>query len=170
MFLPFHFGPGIAIKSLMPRQFSLSIFAFSNLLMDVEPLYRMWFIKIPIHVYSHTLAGALLIGVFSALAGRFVLFRLWQVYQHMTHASELFQISKRQAWSSATVGVTSHLLLDATMYQDIHPFAPFSDANPLLILDWMLPIHFACLLAATLGMLLILIRAAFQLQRTSQQN
>lgn len=170
MFLPFHFGPGIAIKSLMPARFSLSIFAFSNLLMDVEPLYRMWFIKIPIHVYSHTLAGAMLIGVFSALAGRFVLIRLWQVYQRMTHAPEAFQISQRQAWYSATLGVTSHLLLDATMYQDIHPLAPLSAANPLLMLDWMLPIHFACILAATFGMLVILIRAAFQLQRAGQPH
>jgi hypothetical protein len=52
--------------------------------------------------------------------------------------------------------------LDALMSKDVHPFAPWIDGNPLLMAGGMLPAHLACVLAAMLGMLLILCRSALQ--------
>ena len=36
---PFHLGPGIALKSVAPRHFSFTIFAFTQILIDLEALY-----------------------------------------------------------------------------------------------------------------------------------
>jgi membrane-bound metal-dependent hydrolase YbcI (DUF457 family) len=67
-----------------------------------------------------------------------------------------------QAITSALLGTACHLLLDALMSKDVHPFAPWIDGNPLLMAGGMLPAHLACVLAAMLGMLLILCRSALQ--------
>lgn len=162
MFLPFHFGPGLAIKGLIPKHFSFSMFAFSNVLMDVETLYRMWRIQIPIYGFSHTMAGAMLIAVVSVLLGRVAIVGCWRLYEQITAEPEPFRLTWLQAIASAVLGVSSHLLIDAVMSADVHPFAPWIDANPLLMPGWMLPVYLACVLAAMMGMLLILCRAALQ--------
>ena len=41
-------------------------------------------------------------------------------------------IGNTAAWSGALIGAWSHLLLDSFMHEDIKPFSPFTDANPLL--------------------------------------
>ena len=162
-FTPFHFGPGLAIKGLIPNQFSLSTFALANVVMDIEPAYRMWRIQTPLHGFSHTLTGALLVAVGTVLLGRFAITQVWHLYQRITSEDgEPFRITWLQAWLSALIATGSHLLLDAVMHEDIHPFAPLTDANPLLMTEWMLQLHLACILAAMFGMLLILARAAFQ--------
>ena len=162
-FTPFHFGPGLAIKGLIPNQFSLSTFALANVVMDIEPAYRMWRVQMPLHGFSHTLTGALLIAVATALLGRLAITHVWRIYQRITSDdTETFRITWLQAWMGALLATGSHLLLDAVMHEDIHPFAPLTDANPLLMTEWMLQLHLACILAAMFGMLLILARAAFQ--------
>lgn len=162
-FTPFHFGPGLAIKGLIPNQFSFSMFALANVAMDVEPLYRMWRIEMPMHGFSHTLTGAALIALGSVLLGRFAIRRAWRLYERWNaDTDEHIEMTWLQAWIGATFGVGSHLLLDAVMHTDIHPFAPLTDANPLLMTEWMLPLHLGCIVAAMVGMMLILARAAFR--------
>ena len=162
-FTPFHFGPGLAIKGLIPNQFSLSMYVLANVAMDIEPAYRMGRIETPLHGITHTLTGALLIAVSSVLLGRFAVTRVWRCYQRWNaETSNPFQITWLQAWMGALLGTGSHLLLDAVMHEDMHPFAPLTNTNPMLMTKWMLHLHLACILAAMLGMLLILARAAFQ--------
>ncbi len=162
-FTPFHFGPGLALKGLMPNRFSFTVFALANVAMDVEPLYRMWRIETPLHGFSHTLPGALLIAAGAALLGRFALTQGWRLFTHWsTEPDAPFPITWRQAWMGALLGTGTHLLMDAIMHRDMHPFAPLTDANPLLMTAWMLPLHLACILAGMVGMLLLLARAAFR--------
>lgn len=162
-FTPFHFGPGLAIKGVIPNQFSLSMFALANVAMDVEPLYRMWRVQMPIHGFSHTLGGAAVIAFGSVLLGRAAIQYGWRVYEKISsNDGEPYNMTWLQAWSGALLGTGSHLLLDAVMHEDLHPFLPFTDANPLLMAGWMLHLHLACILAAMFGMLLILCRAAMQ--------
>lgn len=40
-FTPLHMGPGIAIKVIMQRRFSLMVFGWSQIVMDIEPLVAM---------------------------------------------------------------------------------------------------------------------------------
>ena len=35
---PFHFGPGALVKVIVPKHFSWTIFALSNILIDLEPV------------------------------------------------------------------------------------------------------------------------------------
>lgn len=166
-FTPFHLGPGLAIKGLMPNQFSLSIFALSNVAMDVEPLYRMWRVQPPMHGVSHTLAGALLIGIAAAVVGRGAITLAGRLAARWGgEASLSLRITWLQAWLGALLGTGSHLLLDAVMHDDMRPFAPLTDANPLLMTAWMLHLHLACILAAMFGTVLLLARAAWQTQST----
>ena len=165
-FTPFHLGPGLAIKSLIPRQFSLSMFALANVVMDIEPAYRMLRIQMPVHGWTHTLPGALLIAAGSVLFGRYLITQGWRCYARLSdEMDEPFHMTWLQAWLGALIGTVSHLLLDAVMHEDLHPFAPWSDTNPLLMTAWMLHLHLACILAGMLGMLILLGRAAF-----SQEN
>lgn len=166
-FTPFHFGPGILIKGLMPRQFSLSTFAMANVAMDVEPLVQLLRNHAQLHGASHTLLGAAFIGVATALAaprliaGTNRLHRKWQ-----THADIPIQITRQQAWLSALLGSGSHLLLDATMHHDMLMFLPFSDANPLLHPAWTQNVYLACVLAGMTGMLISLLRMHWPFKQT----
>jgi hypothetical protein len=36
LFTPLHFGPGLAMKSLAGRRFSLMLFAFSQVAIDID--------------------------------------------------------------------------------------------------------------------------------------
>lgn len=162
-FTPLHLGPGLAIKGLIPRHFSFSIFALANVVMDIEPLYRMWRIEMPLHGFSHTLTGMLLIAVGSAMFGRKLLVTSWRLYEKLGgEDEEQFCITSTQAWLGALLGAGSHLLLDAVMHADMRPFAPLTDANPLLMHDWVLPMHLACVLAGMIGFALLLTRAVWQ--------
>ncbi|MBU3736401.1 MAG: hypothetical protein FGM62_05420 [Methylobacterium sp.] len=166
-FTPFHFGPGLAIKGLIPAQFSLTTFVLANVAMDLEPLYRMWQVQAPVHGVSHTLAGALAIGAAAAMLGRGAAgLRQRACLSRDDDAGSPFRITSLQAWTGALLGTGSHLLLDAVMHRDMEPFFPVTEANPLLMPEWMWPLHLGCLLAGMCGLALLLARAAWHQHRT----
>ncbi|WP_417069223.1 metal-dependent hydrolase [Niveibacterium terrae] len=124
-FTLFHLGPGIALKSLAGKRFSLAMFAGSQVAMDIEPGLAMLGGAATLHGYSHTLPGALAIALvclpFKPLAER-----LFGV-----------AIPLRAALAGTLVGVFSHLLLDALVHADIRPLWPFSDLDPLRgLMSW----------------------------------
>jgi hypothetical protein len=50
------------------------------------------------------------------------------------------------------------VLLDSLMHRDLVPFAPFSDANPVLGVVSQATVEFSCVLAGVLGLCLLGIR------------
>jgi hypothetical protein len=169
-FTPFHFGPGLLIKGLIPARFSLSMYALANVAMDVEPLYCILRGDAQLHGATHTLLGAGLIGVGTALAGRSVIRRAWQVYERWSaNPGKPFHISDTQAWLGALLGTFSHVLMDAVMHADMRPFLPLTDANPWLHVSWTEHVYLGCILAGMVGMLLILIRAALKPEHSHNQ-
>lgn len=40
-FTPFHMGPGIAIKAMLQGSFSLMVFGWAQIVMDLQPLFVM---------------------------------------------------------------------------------------------------------------------------------
>ena len=169
-FTPFHFGPGLLIKGLIPGRFSLSTYALANVAMDVEPLYQLLHDDTQLHGASHTLIGAGLIGVGTALWGRSAIRRAWQLYERWSaHAGTPFHITSQQAWLGALLGTFSHVLMDAVMHADMRPFLPLTDANPWLDISSTEHVYLGCVLAGMAGMLLILIRAAFQPDHSHNQ-
>ena len=63
-------GPGMLIKSLLHGSFSLMIFGWSQILMDLQPLFAMITNEDKLHGFSHTFLGASFIAVIAVLTGK----------------------------------------------------------------------------------------------------
>lgn len=156
-FTPFHFGPGLLLKGLVPHHISLSTFALANVVMDIEPLHHLWRGDVQLHGLTHSVPGALVIGAAVAMGAPALVRCGWQRLASAAPGSEV-RISRKQAWLSALLGSGSHVVLDAVMHRDMQPLWPFSPANPLLDPTWTQNIYLACVLAGMLGLLLQLLR------------
>lgn len=156
-FTPLHLGPGVLVKAIAPRTFSFSAFAATQVLIDVEPLYNILRSAWPLHAVMHSLVLSTGIGLLVGLAVPFAS----PLLEHLPVGwrSHL----KAETSVSATLlggllGGVSHPLLDALMHQDLKPFWPFSDANPLLGAVDLMTLHVACLGAGLLGLLILWLR------------
>jgi len=153
-FTPFHMGPGAAIKAVTGKYFSLMVFGFSQVAIDIEPLIRILRGDSILHGYTHTYLGAVIIGLFSLIAGKPFCEWLLKIWNYFVDSKYLVWLKLRTkiSWlssaSGAFVGTFSHVLLDSMMHSDIHPFAPFSTSNSLL---YIMPVGWLYLLCAFLG-------------------
>jgi len=131
------------------------VFGGTQVLMDIEPLIRMYAGTSWVHGYTHTIPGAIVVGGIAALSGKpissFVLSRF-----HIPH----YPITWRVSCASAFVGSVSHLVLDAIMHDDVMPFWPASEANGLLYLLTVWHLHVLCLVLGVLGAVGVLFRIA----------
>lgn len=126
-FTPIHLGFGAVVKAVGTRRFSFLVFAGSQVLMDLEPLYRMLSADPIVHGRSHTLLGATLIGTVAMLAGKPLSEFALRVLKY-----RCARISWKAAASGAFVGTYSHVALDAVMHADMQPWWPVGVGNPLL--------------------------------------
>ena len=149
-FTPFHLGPGAAFKAIGGRHFSFMVFGGAQVLMDIEPLMRILRGDFVLHGYTHTIAGALLIGIVAALIGKpisaSVLSALRIPHQPLTWLA---------ASSGAFVGTFSHVALDALMHADMQPWWPMATGNGLLGAMDVERLHMACAVLGALGLLVI---------------
>ncbi len=167
-FTPFHFGPGLLIKAVIPNQFSLSMFALANVAMDVEPLFHMLHDDVQLHGATHSFIGAGLIAAATAVWGRSAIRRAAQLYECWRgNEGSGTSLSNVQAWLGALLGTYSHVLMDAVMHADVRPFLPFTDENPWLKISWTEHLYLFCLLAGMAGVLLMLVRVAFQTEHSN---
>lgn len=150
---PFHLGPGAAFKAIGGRHFSFMVFGGAQVLMDLEPLVRIYLGTPVLHGYSHTLLGALAIGVVATLTGKpisaFVLSR---------YAIPHYPLTWTAAAVGAFVGTFSHVLLDALMHPDMHPWWPLAQENEwlgVIPVGWL---HAGCVALGVLGGLGVALR------------
>lgn len=148
-FTPFHMGPGIIIKAVMQGSFSLMVFGWSQIIMDIQPLIVLISGEGHLHGFSHTYVGGILLAIFSALSGKYLsefgLFLLginreWKI-----------KISWWIAFLSAFIGTFTHVLLDSIMHSDIEPFFPFSTDNIFLGLVSVTTLHKLCIYSSVIG-------------------
>jgi len=140
-------GPGLLIKALLQGSFSLMVFGWAQIIMDIQPLVVLLSGEGHLHGFSHTFIGATLIGVVSALTGK--------------HAGEfgLRRIRKNCylpiSWPvtivSAFIGSYSHVLLDSVMHTDVEPFAPLTLDNPFIGFISIEALHQFCMISGLLG-------------------
>jgi membrane-bound metal-dependent hydrolase YbcI (DUF457 family) len=149
-FTPFHLGPGAAFKAVGGRHFSFMVFGGAQVLMDVEPLVRILRGDLILHGYTHSIGGALLIGIVAALIGKpistWVLERLRIRHHPLTWVA---------AFSGALVGTFSHVALDALMHPDMRPWWPLAGGNPLLGAIDVDRLHVACAVLGALGLVVV---------------
>jgi len=151
---PLHLGVGAITKATLPQKFSFLIFAGTQVLMDLEPLFGLILGWHTLHLYTHNLIGALLIGIIAIFIGKPISeFTLKTIFKE-NH----WQISWRVATLSAFLGSFSHVLLDAFIHADMYPFYPISNSQVLLDLVPYSYILYGCLAGLTCGAIGFLIR------------
>ena len=159
-FTPFHFGPGLFGKTLVSRHFSWSAFIASQVIIDFETLYFLIQRTYPIHRFFHTFVGAFIAAwttVVILVLIRNVLHKLEPAlagYIDRLRPSLTSEFSTTGLIIGALAGGLSHPLLDGIMHPDVHPFAPWSDANPFLGVISVEYLHLSCLLLGLIGFIL----------------
>jgi membrane-bound metal-dependent hydrolase YbcI (DUF457 family) len=162
-FTPFHFGPGLLVKGVAPRWFSWTAFVGTQVVIDCETLYYLLRDEYPVHRVLHTFLGASLAGLGTALAmfgGTVFLPRLapgLAVWFRRPNPMARAECSAVGIFIGGIIGGASHPLLDGLMHRDIRPFAPWSDANPLLGAVGLDTLHVACIAAGVVGLILVCI-------------
>lgn len=153
-FTPFHLGPGAAFKAIGGRHFSFMVFGGAQVLMDIEPLVRILRGDPVLHGYTHTIAGAALIGIVAALIGKPI-----SEYVLATLRIRHHPLTWTAAFSGALIGTFSHIALDAVMHGDMHPWWPIATGNALLGAMDVGRLHVVCAALGVLGLIAISIRS-----------
>jgi hypothetical protein len=82
------------------------------------------------HGFSHTYLGATLIAAFAAVTGKYLADLVLRLAPRV--APRPARVGWSVAFLSAFIGAYSHILLDSMVHADVRPFAPFSQARPML--------------------------------------
>ena len=149
-FTPLHMGPGILIKALLQGSFSLMVFGWAQIVMDVQPLFVLITGDGHLHGFSHTYIGATLLAIFSALSGKY-LSEIGLKILGLAEKTNPVNIAWWVAFVSAFIGTYSHVVLDSIMHSDVEPFYPLSQENSLLGLITMGEFHQSCVFSALVG-------------------
>lgn len=146
-FTPLHMGPGLLVRGPLRGGFSLMVFGWTQILIDLEPLYGMLTDREQLHGWSHTWIGATLIALLAAASGKYL--GAWGL--RLLQLPQFLPITWGAALAGALLGGWSHILLDSIMHFDIQPLRPFSIANGLRQLVSVEMLHWFCLATAALG-------------------
>lgn len=152
-FTPFHLGPGALFKGAGGTHISFMVFGGSQVLMDIEPLVRILRHDDVLHGYTHTVAGALVIGLFAGAIGKPISEPILRFFRLLPAP-----ITWRTSFITAMIGTTSHIILDGIMHTDMQPFWPVVSGNPLLGLFDLGFLHVLCGLSAVAGCIAIAVR------------
>jgi hypothetical protein len=170
-FTPFHMGPGLAIKAVAGRHFSLLAFGVAQVAMDIEPLVGMISGADVLHGASHTYLAAVPIAAASALVTPLLCRRVLRGWNRELAAHDKAWLIEGDdfRWpalvAGALAGTISHVALDSLMHHDIRPLAPFSVSNALLAAVPLGTLHVACVVAGFAGAALWLATRWFRRQR-----
>lgn len=149
-FTPFHMGPGILVKAILQGSFSLMVFGWAQIVMDIQPLFVLITGNGQLHGFSHTYIGATLLAVFSALSGKY----LSEIGLKLLGISKEGNPVKIRWWISflsAFIGTYSHVALDSIMHSDVEPYYPLPKENGLLALINVHQLHQLCIYTAMVG-------------------
>lgn len=149
-FTPVHMGPGILIKSLLQGSFSLMVFAWAQILMDIQPLIVLITGEGHLHGFSHTYVGASLLAIASALSGKY-LSEIGLLVLGISNKANPIKIAWWVVFISAFIGTFSHVLLDSIMHSDVEPFYPFNLQNDFLAYFSIDQLHKFCMYSGLIG-------------------
>jgi membrane-bound metal-dependent hydrolase YbcI (DUF457 family) len=151
-FTPIHMGPGILIKALLQGSFSLMVFGWTQIVMDIQPLLVLITGKGHLHGFTHTYIGAILLAIFSALTGKYLSeigLKILGLAQ-----SKNIPIQWWVSFLSAFIGSFSHVFLDSIMHTDVEPFYPISLINNFHGILSISMLHKLCLYSGIIGALI----------------
>ena len=142
-------GPGILIKALLQSSFSLMVFGWTQIVMDIQPLIVLITGEGHLHGFTHTYLGAILLAIFSALSGKYL----------SEFGLTILGIAKDNpikimwwvSFLSAFIGSFSHVFLDSIMHADVQPFYPITLSNPFQGYVSISALHKVCLYSGLIG-------------------
>lgn len=152
-FTPFHLGPGVFFKGLGGTRLSFMVFGGAQVLMDIEPLVRILQRDEILHGITHTVPGALAIGLVAGATGKPISEAILKWFGILR-----VPITWAVSFSTAIIGTMSHIILDGVMHRDMTPFWPFADGNPLLGLLDVGMLHVLCAICAVIGGIAVAVR------------
>ncbi|PKP52050.1 MAG: hydrolase [Candidatus Altiarchaeales archaeon HGW-Altiarchaeales-3] len=128
-FTPFHLGAGLLIGMIFFRRINIPAILLASVIVDFRAIYCLFIGHCPMHGFFHTFAGASILGLWVIALIYFS--RAW-----LFKISKLFKIEQNYSLHSivcgALIGVWVHILLDAFLYPEIHPFWPVEGNTRLL--------------------------------------
>ncbi|HEX4824574.1 MAG TPA: hypothetical protein VFV19_09680 [Candidatus Polarisedimenticolaceae bacterium] len=158
---PFHFGPGLLGKSLAIRRLSFTGFVASQIVIDAETATNILRHHWPAHGPFHSLLGGTAVGVATAAL-------TWLAIKPLRKSIEKFRPSspalKDAVDSDLTLdamllggafGGASHSIIDGAMHFDVHPFWPFSKAQPWFGYISGGSVMIVCVICAILGLMIL---------------
>jgi hypothetical protein len=148
-FTPFHFGPGLLVKAIAPRAFSLATFVATQVVIDLESVYHLVRQNWPVHRQLHSLFGATIVGLAVGLAAWVAGAALRGRFRAAPPAHA--EVSLVGTISGGVVGGISHSILDGMMHGDVRPYWPLSDAPGWGGIVSVGSLHLACVLTGVLG-------------------
>ncbi len=150
-------GPGILIKAILQGFFSLIIFGWAQILMDLQPLFVIITGKGSLHGFSHTYVGATLIALISAFTGKWI-YEMVMVFikkDFTVYQKKLFDVPKKLTTGvciiSALLGTYSHVILDSIMHADVEPFYPINLENNLHLVLSIESLYKLCIYTGVVG-------------------
>ncbi|MFD2231295.1 metal-dependent hydrolase [Alkalimarinus sediminis] len=151
-FTPIHMGPGILIKAILQSSFSLMVFGWTQIVMDIQPLIVLITGEGHLHGFTHTYFGATLLAFFSALTGKYLSELGLKILGIDKYQS--ISIAWRVAFLSAFIGSFSHVFLDSIMHTDVEPFYPITLTNDFLGMVSITMLHKLCMYSGGVGALI----------------
>ncbi len=167
-FTPIHLGIAVPVKAVSNKKFNLMIFAWAQIVMDLQPLIVILTHRGRTHGITHTLIGAIVLGLVSAVSGKYLLELAGKIVNWQYLKSGV--LSWKVVFISAYFGTLSHGLLDALIYPDMDLFWPFMEGNPLRIGISSLEMVGFCLLSGLLGGVLWLTLFIIRKRKTRQEK
>jgi len=152
---PFHFGPGLLVKAVAPRQFSVAAYSVAQVVIDIESGYHLLHGDYPVHRQAHTFFLGGLIGLACGLIVSRVgtwLARPRDVIPEALAAEYRMPI----AALSGVFGGVLHSVLDGFMHADMRPLRPFGNSNPLYGLVSEQVVYLFCIVTGLVGAALLL--------------
>jgi hypothetical protein len=140
-------GPGLLVKAVLQGSFSLMVFGWAQVLMDLQPLVGMLTDQDELHGFTHTYVGAMLIGALAAATGK----HAGEFGLRVLRLPQFNPIRWPVAVASAFIGSLSHVAIDSVMHADLHPFAPFNRSNPMLDVISIDALHWVCVASGVIG-------------------
>jgi membrane-bound metal-dependent hydrolase YbcI (DUF457 family) len=155
-------GPGLLIKSLLGGAFSLMIFGWCQILMDIQPLLVMITGLGHLHGFSHTFIGSTCVGIIAVVTG--VPLANWFIFSKAIGFREedkkLLGLNSKVGWLAATfsslVGSYSHVVLDAIMHSDVRPHYPINLDNLYWNFVTVETLHSFCLYSGVVGLCVLI--------------
>lgn len=149
-FTPFHMGPGIMIKAVLQGSFSLMVFGWAQIIMDIQPLLVLMTGEGELHGFTHTYVGATLLAVLSALTGKYL--SEWGLLViRISSQTNPVKIAWWVVFLSAFIGTYTHVALDSILYLDIDPLFPLELKNGLLGLINPETLYRLCVISGVVG-------------------